>query len=25
LQSEHKFELVVEDLAGLAKHLGIEI
>ena len=25
LQSEHKFELVVEDLVGLAKHLGIAI
>ncbi|MFM8854591.1 MAG: HAD hydrolase-like protein, partial [Acidimicrobiaceae bacterium] len=25
LQSEHKFELVVEDLADLAKHLGIAI
>ena len=25
LQNEHKFELVVEDLIGLAKHLGIAI
>ncbi len=25
LQSEHKFELVVDDLAGLAKHLGIAV
>jgi ribonucleotide monophosphatase NagD (HAD superfamily) len=25
LQNEHKFELVVEDLIGLAMHLGIAI